>query len=209
MMNPLTDHLVQEQTKLIARDTFYYLFFPWFWFVVLCPGFILSIPSVKDCDDGISKTFAPGRVTILATLVHVCVWAFVVAVFYWFGAFKGINFPFTSLAFTPTFSSSMFAYTGKEGVLLSWLIYALLPIIAFVLLVPGLILSIPKTRNCDNAQSSYVFTSRSTLTTVFVHSFVFLLALVGIFSLGAALHLSHPVTDIGIMMHVSTFSKRF
>jgi hypothetical protein len=85
-----------EQTATLARSIVWYFGWPWVFFVVLAPGFLLSLPPAIDCDDGVRKPIAPERTTTANVFVHSALFVLLVAFMYWFGSnVLGIMFPFT------------------------------------------------------------------------------------------------------------------
>ena len=200
----LPKHIETLQSKDLWKAIFYYLFFPWFWFVILAPGFLVSIPAVAGCEDGVKKPFAPGRTTIVSTLIHAFLWAFLIGIFYFLGAKSGIAFPFTNLAHAPGIAHAGISTSGENMMLQSWFVYAVLPILAFIILSPGLVFSLPPVTYCDDhSKTGVIATKRVTALTTFVHSLAFITLLALIFALGSSLHLTHPVTSTALFSHMS------
>jgi hypothetical protein len=90
-------NIESEQAATLARSIVWYFGWPWVFFVVLAPGFLVSLPPAIDCDDGVRKPIAPERTTVANVFVHSALFVLLVAFMYWFGAkVLGIMFPFTS-----------------------------------------------------------------------------------------------------------------
>jgi hypothetical protein len=86
-----------EQTATRVRSIVWYFGWPLFFFIVLAPGFLLSLPPAIDCDDGVRKPIAPERTTVANVFVHSIIFIALIAFMYWFGATQlGIMFPFTA-----------------------------------------------------------------------------------------------------------------
>lgn len=92
--NAKVDDIFSKINQDKFRSLMWYFFIPFFLFVVLSPGLIISLPPVKDCDDRISKALAPGRVTFYNTIVHAVVFIVLVFGIYLFGSRNNIAFPF-------------------------------------------------------------------------------------------------------------------
>lgn len=89
------DSIKSEQSKTIVRSVIWYFGWPFFFFIILAPGFLLSLPPAADCDDGVKKPFAPERTTVANVFVHAFIFLFLVIFMYWLGATRlGIYFPF-------------------------------------------------------------------------------------------------------------------
>ena len=96
-LNVVKKNIESEQAATLARSVVWYFGWPWVFFVVLAPGFLLSLPPAIDCDDGVRKPIAPERTTTANVFVHSAIYILLVAFMYWFGAkVLGIMFPFTS-----------------------------------------------------------------------------------------------------------------
>jgi len=96
-LNVVKKNIESEQAATLVRSLVWYFGWPWVFFVVLAPGFLLSLPPAVDCDDGVRKPIAPERTTVANVFVHSAIYILLVAFMYWFGAkVLGIMFPFTS-----------------------------------------------------------------------------------------------------------------
>ena len=85
-----------EQSATLVRSIVWYFGWPLFFFIVLAPGFLLSLPPAVDCDDGVRKPIAPERTTVANVFVHAFIFLALIVFMYWFGAkVLGIMFPFT------------------------------------------------------------------------------------------------------------------
>ena len=71
----------------------WYLGWPFFFFILLAPGYLLSIPAAVSVDDGEKKIIAPKRVTWQAVLVHSVLFLFLVSFIVFLGAEMHIPFP--------------------------------------------------------------------------------------------------------------------
>lgn len=78
------------------RAYIFYFGLPLFLFFTLAPGLLISIPPAVDCDTGVSKPFAPSRVTYLNAIVHAIVFTLILILLFRWGAHRGIVFPFCS-----------------------------------------------------------------------------------------------------------------
>lgn len=98
----------EEQTLTRIRSFVWYFGWPLFFFIVLAPGFLVSLPPAIDCDDGVRKPIAPERTTVANVFVHAVIFISLIVFMYWFGAkVLGILFPFTSSTLdTLTYSPS-------------------------------------------------------------------------------------------------------
>lgn len=76
------------------RSLVWYFGIPFFLFIILAPGLLVSLPPVKDCDSRISKPIAPGRVTFYNTIVHALLFLAVIVFLFWAGSKNNITFPF-------------------------------------------------------------------------------------------------------------------
>lgn len=86
-----------EQSATLVRSIIWYFGWPLFFFIVLAPGFLLSLPPAVDCDDGVRKPIAPERTTVANVFVHSIIFTGLIVFMYWFGAkVLGIMFPFTT-----------------------------------------------------------------------------------------------------------------
>lgn len=74
---------------------------------------------------------------------------------------------------------------------LGWLWYAGLPILAFVALVPGNVLTLPPVAD-ENGNTKFFFSGQSSFLSWVIHSFIFLGVLIAIFKGGRALKLVQP-----------------
>lgn len=96
-LNVVKKNIESEQSATLARSIVWYFGWPLLFFIVLAPGFLLSLPPAADCDDGVKKPIAPERTTVANVFVHSAIFILLVAFMYWFGAkVLGIMFPFTS-----------------------------------------------------------------------------------------------------------------
>ena len=93
----VVDALHQEQAKTIVRSVIWYFGWPLFFFIILAPGFLVSLPPAIDCDDGVRKPIAPERTTVANVFVHALIFLVLIIFMYWYGAkHLGIYFPFTA-----------------------------------------------------------------------------------------------------------------
>ena len=76
------------------RGILYYLLVPIFFFVLLAPGLMLSIPPVYACNANTKTILSPGTITWDNTLVHAVVFGLLVAITFAIGAKSGFDFPF-------------------------------------------------------------------------------------------------------------------
>lgn len=96
-LNVVKKNIQSEQTATRARSIVWYFGWPLFFFIVLAPGFLLSLPPAIDCDDGVRKPIAPERTTVANVFVHSIIFIALIVFMYWFGAKQlGIMFPFTA-----------------------------------------------------------------------------------------------------------------
>jgi len=103
MTDRMTENLkIQQYFNKASTDKFrayvYYFLLPVFFFVVLAPGLLISIPPVDDCDSGVKKPIAPSRVTWTNALVHGFVFGGLVFLLFWYGSLHRIVFPFAALS---------------------------------------------------------------------------------------------------------------
>jgi len=99
MMNNFhIDELFSKVSEDKFRAMVYYFGLPVFFFIILAPGLLISIPPVKDCDTGVSKPFAPGRITVGNTVVHSIIFGLVIVGLFWYGSKHRIAFPFCAAA---------------------------------------------------------------------------------------------------------------
>lgn len=85
----------QHKAEYILRSWAWYFLIPLSLFLVFAPGLILSVPSVQDCNDGVTKPIAPGRINIYNSLVAVFVFYFVILlIVYGLGSYWNIDPPF-------------------------------------------------------------------------------------------------------------------
>ena len=87
-----------QHGRFFLRSVLWYFWWPLFFFVILAPGFILSIPPAQDCDDNVVKPIAPGRVTVQNVFVHAAIFIVIIVAMYYAGAKMGILAPWTPLA---------------------------------------------------------------------------------------------------------------
>lgn len=93
----VTQYVKNEQTATLIRSLAWYFGLPWVLYLLLAPGFLLSLPPAIDCDDGVRKPIAPERTTVANVFVHSAIFILLVVFLYWFGAkVLGIIFPFTA-----------------------------------------------------------------------------------------------------------------
>jgi hypothetical protein len=91
------DALHKEQAKTIVRSVIWYFGWPLFFFIILAPGFLISLPPAVDCDDGVRKPIAPERTTVANVFLHSVIFIVLIIFMYWYGAkHLGIYFPFTA-----------------------------------------------------------------------------------------------------------------
>lgn len=90
----IDDKLSEHIDKFFIRGLLWYFGWPLFFFVLLAPGWLVSIPPVASCDDGVKKPIAPGRATTSNVLLHACLFTLLVGVMFVLGAKMGIDFPF-------------------------------------------------------------------------------------------------------------------
>lgn len=76
------------------RGVLYYLLVPVFFFVLLAPGLMLSIPGEYACNASKKTVFSPGTITWTNTLVHALLFGLLVAITFAIGAKSGFDFPF-------------------------------------------------------------------------------------------------------------------
>ena len=76
------------------RGILYYLLVPVFFFVLLAPGLMLSLPPVYACNASKKTVFSPGAINWANTSVHAVVFGILVAVTFAIGAKSGFDFPF-------------------------------------------------------------------------------------------------------------------
>ena len=96
-LNVVKKNIEAEQTATLVRSIVWYFGWPLLFFIVLAPGFLLSLPPAVDCDDGVRKPIAPERTTVANVFVHSAIFILLVAFMYWIGAkVLGIMFPFTA-----------------------------------------------------------------------------------------------------------------
>ena len=76
------------------RGILYYLLVPVFFFVLLAPGLMLSIPPVEACNATKKTVFSPGSITWGNTIVHAVLFGLLVAATFAIGAKSGFDFPF-------------------------------------------------------------------------------------------------------------------
>lgn len=81
-------------------------------------------------------------------------------------------------------------FFAKPGVQ-SWLWYGGLPLLAFIVASPGMILNIAGTKDCDD-NSSMWFSGQTSFLAVLLQAFLFVGLLVAIWKGGAALKLAVP-----------------
>lgn len=82
------------------------------------------------------------------------------------------------------------AFFGQPSVK-SWLWFAGLPILAFIVLSPGMMVTLPPAKDCDN-NSKFWFSGQTSFVAVLLHSLLFLGLLVAIFKGGDALKYARP-----------------
>ena len=83
------------------------------------------------------------------------------------------------------------AGAGAGGGAHSWLWYLVLPFMAIVVLSPGMLVTLPPARDCDD-NSQVVFSGQTSFVAVFLHAFVIMLALGGIWWGGRTLQIPKP-----------------
>lgn len=99
--------LKSEQAKTVVRSVIWYFGWPLFFFIILAPGFLISLPPARDCDDGVIKPIAPERTTVANVFLHAFIFLALIIIMYWYGATKlGIYFPFTARAIETTLTSN-------------------------------------------------------------------------------------------------------
>jgi hypothetical protein len=76
------------------RGVLYYLLVPVFFFILLAPGLMLSLPAAYACNATKRTVFSPRTVTWPNTLLHAVVFGILVAVTFAIGAKSGFDFPF-------------------------------------------------------------------------------------------------------------------
>jgi hypothetical protein len=73
----------------------------------------------------------------------------------------------------------------------SWLFYGGLPLLSFIVLSPGMFITIPPAKDCnDNAK--FWFSGQTSIISVLLHALIFFGFLVAIFKAGKALNIAHP-----------------
>lgn len=83
-----------ETSKRLLVSWFWYVGWPVFFFVILAPGFLVSIPKARDCDTAEPKFIAPERASPAAVAVHAILFFGLTALLFWWGSKLGIRFPF-------------------------------------------------------------------------------------------------------------------
>lgn len=86
--------------------------------------------------------------------------------------------------------SNAAATLAKPGVK-EWLFYGGLPLLAFIVISPGMLLTLPPAKNCDDKAKMW-FSGQTSFVAVLVHALVFLGLLVAIWKLGKSLKLAAP-----------------
>jgi len=85
----------EHKAEFVLRSWAWYILIPLALFLVFAPGLIFSIPSVEDCNDGVVKPIAPGRINIYNSLFAVFVFYFItLLIVYGLGGLWGIDPPF-------------------------------------------------------------------------------------------------------------------
>jgi uncharacterized BrkB/YihY/UPF0761 family membrane protein len=85
----------EHKAEYVLRSWAWYFLIPLALFLVFAPGLVLSVPSVQDCNDGVTKPIAPGRINIYNSLVAVFVFYFIILlIVYGLGGLWGIDPPF-------------------------------------------------------------------------------------------------------------------
>lgn len=95
MIRAINERFEAHRAMYIVRSWAWYLLLPLCVYAVFSPGFIFSVPAVEDCDDGLTKPIAPGRVTGTNLVVALFAFYLPLTIFiFWLGAQWDIDFPF-------------------------------------------------------------------------------------------------------------------
>lgn len=81
-------------------------------------------------------------------------------------------------------------FLGRDSVK-QWLFYGGLPILAFIVLSPGMLMTIPPAKDCDG-KAKFWASGQTSFGAVVMHALVFIGVLVATWKLGAALRLPVP-----------------
>lgn len=106
-MRLVAENVKKEQAATILVSVIWYFGWPLFFFIVLAPGFLLSLPPARDCDDGVKRVIAPERTTVANVFVHAAVFLIMIIIMFVIGSSIGIYFPFTA----KTFENILHAHT--------------------------------------------------------------------------------------------------
>jgi hypothetical protein len=92
-----TAYFNQTYTKFLekyeVRSYLWYVGWPVAFFIILAPGFLISLPPAESVTDGVKRPIAPGRVIWQAVLIHAAVFTFLVMLMFFLGAQMNIPFP--------------------------------------------------------------------------------------------------------------------
>jgi hypothetical protein len=85
----------QHKAEYILRSWAWYFLIPLSMFLLFAPGLLISVPSVQDCNDGVTKPWAPGTINIYNSLVAIFVFYLIILlIVFGLGGYWGIDPPF-------------------------------------------------------------------------------------------------------------------